>query len=156
MPRTIVDGELRATFTTTMSDPANPTVAESETGATNVTPFTRSLDTPLEGEAVDASDISTAFNVTAPGRFGGSVSLQMYRDDTADTAWDLFVRNTTGYLTIRRFGGSDTAFTAGDVVEVWPVRVVTRSPSTADSGSIQMFTVEMAATAEPAIDVTMS
>ncbi len=156
MPRTIADGEIRVTFTTSVANTSSPTVSEAETSATDITPFMRSLDTPLEGEAVDASDLSTAFNVTAAGRFGGSVNAQMYRDDTTDTAWTLFPRNTTGYLIIRRFGGSDTAIVASDVVEVWPVRVITRSPATLDSGSIQMFSTEFATTAEPQIDVTVA
>ena len=43
-----------------------------------------------------------------------------------------------------------------DVVEVWPVRVVTRSPASLDEEALQMATVDMAATAEPAIDVAVT
>ena len=64
MPRTIVDGEIRVTFNSTLGDKDSPSAAQVE-GDLNVTPYLRSIDTPLEGEAVDASDISTAFNVTA-------------------------------------------------------------------------------------------
>lgn len=156
MPRTIADGEIRVTWSDTVADPSSPAVGEVETGKFNVTPFLRSIDTPLEGEAVDASDLSTAFNVTAAGRYGGSITAQMYRDDATDTAWTTFVRNATGYITIRRFGGSTTAIVASDSVEVWPVRVITRSPATLDSGSIQMFSVEFATTSEPSIDVTVT
>lgn len=152
MPRTIADGEIRVAWSASITAPSGPSAAQVED--LDVTPYLRSIDTPLEGEAVDASDLSTAFNVTAAGRYGGSVTAQMYRDDTTDTAWTTFVRNTTGFITIRRFGGSTNAIASGETVEVWPVRVITRSPATLDSGSIQMFSVEFATTAEPNIDVT--
>lgn len=156
MPRTIADGEVRITFGPTVANIAAPTVAEAETGAVDITPFLRSLDTPLEGEAVDSSDLSSAFNKTSPGRFGGSMNGSMYRDDTTDTAWDTFPRNTTGYVIIRRFGGSDVLIAAADVVEVWPVRVITQSPTSLDSGNIQMFTVEFATIDEPDLDAVVA
>jgi hypothetical protein len=114
-----------------------------------------SLDTPLDGDAVDSSDLSSAFNKTVAGKFGGSVNGSMYRDDTTDTAFDLFPRNTTGYLIVRRFGGSTVALGTGDAVDVWNLRVITRSDATLDDNSVQMFTTEFATLDEPNIDVTV-
>lgn len=155
MARLIADGEIRVHWVVTIANPAAPTVAEITAG-TDITPLLSSIDTPNEGEAVPANDLSSAFNKTVPGRFGGSPSLDAYRDDTADTAYALFPRNTIGYLVVRRFGGSNTAFAAAQKVDVWNVRVITRSANTLDSGSIQMFTVNFAALDEPDEDVAVA
>lgn len=154
MARLIADGEIRVHWVTTIANPAAPTVAEINAG-TNITPLLSSVDTPLEGEAVPANDLSSAFNKTVAGRFGGQASLDAYRDDTADTAYTLFPRNTTGFLVIRRFGGSDTAFAAAQKVDVFNVRVITRSGATLDSGSVQMFTVNFATLDEPDENVSV-
>ena len=154
MPRTIANGEVRVGWAASISDPTAPTNAE-VSGSTDITPFMSSLDTPLDGDAVDSSDLSSAFNKTVAGKFGGTVTASMYRDDTTDTAFDLFPRNTTGYMIIRRFGGSDTALGTGDDVDVWNLRVITRSDATLDDNSVQMFSTEFAALDEPEIDVTV-
>ena len=80
----------------------------------------------------------------------------LYRDDTTDTAWTTFPRGDIGYLTIRRFGGSGTAMVATDDVEVWYVRVITRSPTTLDRNNVQMFTVDFATLEEPVLDAVVA
>lgn len=155
MARLISNGEVRVWWVTTIADPAAPTVAEIGAG-TDITPFMSSLDTPLDGNAVDASDLSSAFNKTVAGKFGGNVNAEMYRDDTADDAFDLFPRNTTGFIVIRRFGGSDTAEASGDLVDVWNLRVITRSDVALDDESVQAFTANFAALDEPDINVAVA
>ena len=70
MPRTIADGEVLINFAPTVADPTAPTVAELTAG-TDITPFLSSIDTPLDGDAVDSSDLSSAFNKTVAGTYGG-------------------------------------------------------------------------------------
>lgn len=155
MARIISNGEVKIWWVTTIADTTAPTVAEIGAG-TDVTGFMSSLDTPLDGNAVDSSDLSSAFNKTVAGKFGGNVNAQMYRDDTDDDAFILFPRNTTGFLVIRRFGGSDVAVGAGDEVDVWPLRVITRSDVPLDDESVQAFTANFAALDEPDIAVTVA
>ena len=155
MARLIADGEIKLQWVPTIANPAAPTVAEL-TGGTEITGLVRSLETPLEGNAPDASDVSSAFNKTVAGTYGGSVSAEMYRDDTADTAFTLFPRNTTGYLVIRRFGGSTVAFAAADEVEVWHLRVITRSPSNIDRETVQMFNTQFATLDEPELEAVVA
>lgn len=155
MARLISNGEVRIGWASAIADPSAPTNAE-VSGSTDITGFISSLDTPLDGDAVDSSDLSSAFNKTVAGKFGGNVNATMYRDDTTDTAYDLFPRNTTGYLIVRRFGGSTVALGTGDAVEVWNLRVITRSDNTLDDNTVQAFTVNFAALDEPSIDVTVT
>lgn len=153
MARIISNGEVRIVWAMTVT-PTAPTAAQIAAG-TNITGFISSLDTPLDGNAVDASDLSSAFNKTVAGKFGGNVNAQMYRDDTADTAFALFPRNTTGYLVIRRIGGSTNAIVATDEVDVWHLRVITRSDVPLDDESVQAFMVNFAAIDEPNINVAV-
>ena len=155
MPRVIPDGEVRIAWATALASASAPTTAELNSG-TDLTPWLQSLDTPLEGDAVDAGDLSTAFRKNVAGKFGGGASAEMYRDDTTDTAFALFPRNTTGYLIIRRFGGSTTSWTSGDEVETWNVRVITRSPATLDQNTVQTFSVDFATIDEPDLDATVA
>lgn len=155
MPRLIADGEIKVNWVPTIASVAAPTVAEISAG-TEITDFMSSLETPLEGSAPDASDLSSAFNKTVAGTFGGSVNATMYRDDTTDTAWTTFPRNTTGYIVLRRFGGSDVVWAVADEVEVWNLRVITRSPVNLDRETVQAFVVNFATLDEPELAATVA
>lgn len=155
MARLIADGEVKMQWAPTVADMTAPTAAEITAGD-EITSFISSLETPLEGSAPDASDVSSAFNKTVAGTYGGSVSAEMYRDDTDDDAFAMFPRNTTGYLIIRRFGGSDVDFAAADEVEVWHLRVITRSPSNIDRETVQSFNVQFATLSEPEVEATVA
>jgi hypothetical protein len=155
MPRTIADGEVRVVFADTVANTSAPTAAEVGAGD-DITPWMSSLDTPLDGDSVDSSDLSSAFNKSVAGTYGGGASATLYRDDTADTAWGLFPRNVTGYIIIRRFGGSDVAIIATNDVEVWYVRVITESPATMDRNNVQTFDVDFAVLEEPVMDAVVA
>ena len=154
MSRAIADGEVLVNFAPTIVDTSAPTTVELTAG-TDVTPWLSTIDTPLDGDAVDSSDLSSAFNKTVAGTYGGNISGEMYRDDTADTAWDLFDRDTEGYFVIRRFGGSDVAWTAADVAEVYQVRIITKSPGSLDRNNVQMFGIDAAVLDEPVLDAVI-
>ena len=157
MARVIPDGEVRISEVATISNTAAPTQVELLAG-TDITPYIQSLDTPLEGNRVPSGDLSSAFRSNVPGKFGGDMVMEIHRGTVAadDTAYDLFPRNTTTHVVVRRFGGSTVAMATGNTVEVWPVRVVTRSPHSLEEEALQMTTVDMATTAAPDIDVTVA
>lgn len=158
MARIIADGEVRIHWVpgaAAITNPAAPTVAELATGQ-DVTPFFSSMDTPLDGEATPAADLSSAFNKTVAGTFGGNIAVDAYRESVTDTAWGLWPRGTEGFFVIRRFGGSGVAIAAADEVEVYLVRVVTRSPATLDRGSVQMFNIAAAVQEEPELEAVVA
>lgn len=157
MSRVIADGEVRISEVATIADTTAPTAAEVAAG-TDITPYLQSADTPEEGNRVNAGDLSTAFRITAPGKFGGDLTMEIHRGTVAadDTAYDLFTRDTVTHIVVRRFGGSGVAIIAADVVQVYAVRVVSRSPHPLDEESLQMVSVDFATTAAPDIDVTVA
>ena len=158
MARLIADGEVRIQFVpgeAGIVDLAAPTAAEITAG-TDITPELGSIDTPLDGESVPAPDLSSSYRKTVAGGVSGEISATMYRDDAIDAAWILFPRNTTGNVVIRRFGGSDVAIAAADDVEVWPVRIISRSPASMGDTAVQAFTVTMAGLQEPELDATVA
>jgi len=155
MARTIADGEVLINFAPTIADPAAPSLTELTAG-TDVTPFMSTFDTPLDGDAVDSADLSSAFNKTVAGVYGGNIQSEMYRDDDGtDAAWALFDRDTDGYFVIRRFGGTTTAWTNLDDAEVYHVRIITKSPTGLDRNSVQMFTIDAAVLDEPVLDAVV-
>lgn len=159
MARRIYDGEIKVQWVpglTGIADRTRPQLTEIATG-TDITEFLQSLDTPLEGEATPSMDLSSAYRKTVAGPFGGEITTVMYREDDVvdDIAFPLFPRNTTGHFVIRRFGGSTVDFAENDPVEVWPVRVITRSPVAAESAVVQAFTSNFAGLDDPELDATV-
>jgi len=130
---------------------AAPTVAEI-TAATKLTGFIISITAQSMGNTVPTPNIDSLFETSVPGTSQASFTSDMYRDDEADTAWDTLPRGTTGYFFISRFGGkgTDHAPTAGDNVEVWPVRIVSRTASAMASNTAQTFTCTASVPEEPA------
>lgn len=151
---------IKVQFAPTVANKAAPTVAELTAG-TDLTPFlTRDgLDTPLEGSTIDTAGANSRYNSTGAGTYGGQpITLKMFRDSVAadDDAWSALPFGTTGYLVVRRFGGSSTAFAASQVVEVWPIEVVTRKPLPIADNEAQKFEVSCAVPTPPEMDATVA
>lgn len=157
MARFIPDGVLKVTLAPAVADMEAPSLSEVNAGS-DATPFLRSMSTPLEGSIVDISDVSSRFNKTTSGTYGGQeASMEFYRDDSqaADTMWNLLPRGTTIYAIIARRGGSgtDDAITTGDYVDVWKLEVVTRNPADYARNEPTGFMVTYAVPEEPTEDV---
>lgn len=157
MARFIPDGKIKVHYVPTIANTSSPKMTEINAG-TNLTPFLRGLSTPFEGSVVDVSDVSSAFNKTAAGTFGGQpVNAEFYRDDVAanDTAYNLLPRGTKGNIVISRRGGSGTdgAIATGDKVDVWPIEVITRMPADYRRNEPSGFAVQCAVPGVPAEDV---
>ena len=113
------------------------------------------IDTPRSGSTTDISSLCEreTFNIAATIE-NGDVTATLWREfDGTDTAWALFDDSanppTTNYLVICRGGFSGAAGVAatGDIVDVYTVQVVSRSPMGPDKGEAQRFEVTLAVTA---------
>ena len=92
------------------------------------------IDIPESGNVADTSDITWKRDTNIDGTYGGDlITMELYRGLTTDTAWDMLIRGSLHYLayadkaiaTPSRPGPA--AFTAGDIVSLFEIRVVTRS-----------------------------
>lgn len=139
-------------FSTTR--PANlnePTAAELG-AAVNLTSFTISLTAQSQGNTVPTPNIDSLFETSVPGTSQATFTADMYRDDALDTAWKTLLRGEVGYFYISRFGGTgaDHMPAATEFVEVWPVRITSRTASAMASNTAQTFTCVASVPEEPA------
>lgn len=133
-----------------------PTTGEIN-GAVNLTPFLMGINASSQGNTVPTPSFDSLFETTILGTSQASFSADFYRDDIADTAWTTLPRGTEGYFIISRFGGSgvDQKPQGGDVVEVWPVQVVSRTAANMANNTVQSFTVTCSVNIEPNENATV-
>lgn len=120
----ISDGNIRVDYVPTIADISAPTVTELDAG----TPLSHlvTADGLVGFEAstaeIDTSKINSTFDTKRPGRasYSGTL-LRMCRQDGTDTVFDLLLRDTQGFIVVRRKNvPSGTAWTAAQEVEVYP------------------------------------
>lgn len=151
MGRVIPNEETWVGFTDTIAAAdLEPTAAE-VTACTDVTPFLMSLNASSQGNQVPTPSFDTLFETSIPGTSQATFQADFYRDDDDDVAWDLLPRKTEGYFIVSRFGGSgtDQKPIAADIVEVWPVRVTSRTAASMQNNAVQTFSVSCAVNIEP-------
>lgn len=143
-----------------IANPAAPTAAEIN-AMVDITGFlTRDgLDTPLKGNTRDAADVSSLYNATSAGTYGGDpITLVCFRDAVYadDDAWTTLVRGFAGYAVVCRFFGAGTGNIAATArVEVWPIEVLSREPMKIAQDENQKFTATCAIPEPPNIDVAV-
>ena len=148
-------------FSATMPAAADLTPKAAEVAAaTELTEFLISLTANSQGNAVPTPKLKSMFETSIPGTSSAQFSAEMYRDSVPanDEAWNLLPRNTAGVFYISRFGGTgaDLLPIAGDDIEVWPVRVISRSASAMSSNTAQTFTLTCSVPKEPNEDATVA
>lgn len=136
-----------ATIASAALEPTETEVA----GATDLTPLLMSLNASSQGNVVPTPSFDTLFETSIIGTSQATFTADFYRDDAADTAWTTLTRGTFGYFIVSRFGGSgtDQIPEAGDVVEVWPVTIVSRTAANMQNNTVMSFTVNCAVNIEP-------
>lgn len=157
MARQGVTEQLRLWYVPTISNEGAPTTSEIGAG-TDLTPFLvrDGLKTPLGGNTIPTASVASQYNTTAPGPFGGQpVQVNLYRDDTDDDAWDALPRGTTGFFVVGRFVGTGNV-AASDVVEVWPIAVISREPMDIADNEAQKFTATCSVPTEPTFDAVVA
>jgi hypothetical protein len=159
MSRVIPNEETWVGFSPTMPAAADliPTAAE-VAAATPVTDLLMGLNASAQGNTVPTPSFDSLFETSIVGTSQASFTADFYRDDTADTAWDLFPRGTEGVFYISRFGGSgtDQLPILADKVEVWPIQVVSRTAANMANNTVQSFTITCSVNIEPNESATIT
>lgn len=143
-------------FATAVANIHAPTAAE-VTAATNLTGFCVSLNAASQGNTVPTPSFDTLFETSVPGTVQAQFQADFYRDDENDDAWETLGRGTEGFFIISRFGGTgaNNKPIATDVVEVWPVKVTSRTMQNLTSNQVQMFSVQCSVPVEPDEDAAV-
>ena len=131
-----------------------PTTSE-VTAAVNLTGYLISINASTQGNVVPTPSLDTLFETNIPGTVQASFTADFYRDNTTgaqgDLAWKTMPRKTNGFFIISRFGGKGTnnAPIAADTVEVWPIRVVSRTMANMSNNTVMTFTMTASVPIEP-------
>lgn len=158
MARLIPNENTWVGFATTVANASLVPSASEITSAQDLTGYLISLNASARGNTVPTPAFDSLFETSAPGTSAATFDADFYRDDEADTAWETLPRNTDGYFIISRFGGTgtDNRPQAADKVEVWPVRVSSRTMANMSNNTVLTFTVSCAVNQEPNEDATVS
>lgn len=138
-------------WVTTIALPAAPTAAELNAGV-DITGFLRGVPSiPETGNTADISDLSSKFNKRQAATHGGDVlTLEAYRDDTADTAYTTLLRTTQGFLVVAWDGlAAAGTFAVADLVWIYPSTIISRGLGTPGRDEAEFFISEQAITDDP-------
>lgn len=157
MPRYVHDGKTKVYWVATISNKAAPTTAELNAG-TSLAAFLKKdgLNINLSQNMVDNADLEDTFDAQGVGTYGGSMELTLYRDDTTETAWNLFVYGTAGYIVVRRGIAYSTAWTAAQKAEVYPAQMHEPVPTPSATNEQVTFKAAIAITDTPSLKATLA
>lgn len=135
-------------FAATVASKSAPTAANI-TASIDLTALLISLNASSRGNTVPTPSLDTLFETSIPGTVQASFDADFYRDDVTgnDLAWTTLPRSTQGYFIIARTKPGDPI--VADVVEVWPVIVVSRTMANSTSNTALTFTVSCSVPEEP-------
>jgi hypothetical protein len=119
------DGNVKATFCLTIADVSSPTATECNAGVDLQEYITKDgLGISPEQAAVDNTALASRDETEDAGTVKYSIELTVKRKEVAleDVGWNTLVDRQLGYLVVRRNLPHETAYAAGQSVEVYPVR----------------------------------
>lgn len=151
------DGFTLVYWTGSIASKAAPTVAEITAG-TRISGFLTKdgLDIPFQQNTVDNADLEDTFDSKAVGTYGGDITLTMKRNNSADTAWNLAVYATAGFLVVRRGIAVATAIAASQKVEVYPGQMHEPVPVPTATNELAKFKLLIAVTDQPNLKATVA
>jgi len=149
----ISDGKTRVAWLATVANINAPTVAELNAGADytkRITPDGLKVD-PSTAD-VDTSSLASTFDTKTAGRVGFDTELTFKRGDTVgdDAPFTTLKYGVSGYLVIRRGVAYATAWTIGQVVEVYPITCGEPQNSSPAANEVMKFVSPMKVTDAPA------
>lgn len=130
MARYVFEGTGEVWLVPTISSAGAPTANELNAGKDLTPEMIGDLVLPFDGTTAEAGDMSSKFNKTVSGDFGGAPGTftihkhQLLADDTVFTA---LPRDTVGYLCVNQRGlATKSTWATGDEVDVWPIEIMAR------------------------------
>lgn len=157
MAKLVSEGRTNVYWLTACANIAAPTVAEITAGTALTNYITKDgVDPGLSTNNVDSAGLAETFDAQNTGSWGGEFQLTMFRNDTADTAWNLCVYGTSGFLVVDRIRVAGVLPSAGHKVEVWPAQMHQPIPQATAANTLQRFVEKFAITSQPNLKATVA
>jgi hypothetical protein len=154
MPDITADGKTRVYWVTTIANTAAPTTTELNAGISLQATLTAD---GLNGLAPDTADVDTSslastFNTTVNGRTSFSnTMLRLKKQSGTDTIFTTLVRDTAGYLVVRRSVTESTAWASAQAVEVYPALCGEVARMDPEPNSVERYQIPIKITASPSL-----
>lgn len=145
----LTDGMTRVTWCASIANIHAPTAAELNAGTsleTLITPDGLKIDSSTD--SVDTSSLASTFSTSSAGRSKFDIALTFKRQTPVDTAFNLFPYRTSGYLVVRRNTTVATAWTTGQVIEVYPIQTGRRQLVSPAANEVARFISPMMVTSD--------
>ena len=157
MARLVYEGRTNVYWATTVASKTAPTVAEI-TAATPLTNFITKDGVAVNQttNTVDSATIAETFDSKLVGSWDAELELTMFRDDSADTAWNLCVLGTNGYVIVDQFRVSGVLPSAGNKVMVFPAQMHQPGPENSATNTQNRFVEKFAVTSAPVYSATVA
>lgn len=152
----IFEGYTRLWWATSIASKTGPTTAEIAAGTELTSYIAKDGIRPgIDQNMVDNATIAETFDAKLIGSWGGDFELEMRRDVDTDTAWDLCVQGTNGFIVIRYGIAIATAVANGQQVEVWPAQMGQPFNKNSAANEQVRFIEKFAITSAPALSATV-
>lgn len=154
MPDITADGKTRVYWVTTISNINAPTTTELNAGiALQTTMPADGLNGFQPATAdVDTSSLDSTFSTMVNGRTSFSnTSLRLKRQSGTDTIFTTLVRDTAGYVVIRRSLTASTAWASSQNVEVYPALCGEVSRLDPEPNTVERYEIPIKITSSPAL-----
>ena len=152
MADVISDGNVRVSWVPTIASIAAPTTAELNAGTRLDQTMTADglVGFAPEQQKIVTTPLSGTFATSRNGRVAfGEPMLRIKKQDATDTIFNLLVKDTAGYVVIRRDLDAGTAWAASQKVSVYPAvcgETVFMDP---EENSLSRYEVPIAITSQP-------
>lgn len=155
MARLVFEGNYKVYWETTITTQSTPLASELTNDITAFVPKDGLRYGPGFNK-VDGSNISSEFDVEYQGTWGLDASLTVQRDDTTNTAIDLFTSHgTAGFLVVLPEASSSSPAN-GDAAYVIPAEASIAVPNNTAGNALQTAEVDLAVTSAPTFTATVT
>jgi len=148
------DGNIKLVYAPSIANIAAPTTTELNAGtALECFVTADGLDVTVDEDVISIPKLCETFSAEAPGRAKYSISLTAVRKDVPaqDTAWNLLVRNTAGFLVFRYNTTVATAWATSQLVQVFPGKCGERRPMKPEMNGATKFTSKWYVSSQPTL-----
>jgi hypothetical protein len=154
MPDITADGKTRVSWVPTIANINAPTTTELNAGMLLHSTLTADglIGFKPETADVDTSALDSTFNTNVNGRtnFSGTM-FRLKKQSGTDTIFTTLVRDTAGYVVIRRSITASTAWASAQAIEVYPALCGEVARVDPEPNTVERYEVPIKVTASPSL-----